>query len=291
MNRLAWCLLLVAPFATYAADELSNLSDEFNSADSLQQWKQFHATHGWPNKVRQVDVNDSVEGALHLQPLNSAWVRDLNAPFLYKEINGDFDVRARIRVRGNDAATPTDSWALGGLFARVPTPVRKDNWEPRRENWLFITTGAAQVPGEPVTETKSTVNSASSLKLRPFVSGWVELRLVRAGNAYIAMARADGEKQWQVRDRFYRINLPPQVQVGLVAYTTSKQEPRRPENPNIINNQVDADLPVDMLMDVDYVRFQRPRVGYGNDWYRGVTENRLADYDVSNEEVLRLLGE
>ena len=291
MRIFACILALLIPFTAVASDELAPLSDEFESGASLAQWKLFHETHGWPNKIKQIDVNESVAGALHLQPHNSAWVRDLNAPFLYREISGDFDVRARVRVRGNETATPMDTWALGGLFARVPTPVRQDNWEPRRENWLFITTGAAHVPGEPVTETKSTVNSSSSLKLRPFVSGWVELRLVRVGNSYIAMARADGDKQWQVRDRFYRINLPPQVQVGIVAYTTSKKEPRRPENPNIINNQVDADLPVDMLMDVDYVRFRRPRINYGNDWYRGVTENRLADYDVSNEEVLRLLGE
>ena len=35
------------------------------------------------------------------------------------------------------------------------------------------------VAAEPMTETKGTYNSYSSLKLRPFPSGWVELRLVR----------------------------------------------------------------------------------------------------------------
>jgi len=131
-------------------------------------------------------------GALHLEPYHAAWVRDLNAPFLFQTVEGDFDVRARVRVKGSAGGLPGGTWSLGGLMARVPNGLDAKSWEPRRENWHFITTGVALDRGAAVTETKGTYNSYSSLKLRPFQQGWVELRLVRVGMTLFALARPDG---------------------------------------------------------------------------------------------------
>lgn len=44
-----------------------------------------------------------------------------------------------------------------------------------------------------MTETRGTYNSCSSLKLRPFPTGGVELRLVRVGMVLIALARPESE--------------------------------------------------------------------------------------------------
>ncbi|HEY6544645.1 MAG TPA: hypothetical protein VIZ64_07090 [Dokdonella sp.] len=289
---LSTCLAALAATGMPAdAAGLADLGDEFNDAGSLASWSRFHEVYGWPDKARQLDVDTTTPGALYLEPYDSAWVRDLHAPYLYKTVAGDFDVRARVRVRGKQTPAPTDTWALGGLLARFPGMQTARTWEPRRENWMFITTGIGERPGEVMTETKSTVNSDSSLKLRPFASGWVELRLVRVGSAFIALARAEGDSAWRVRDRFHRMLAPPQLQVGLVAYTTSKANTQPgPEIADVINRQVPTHLPTDMILEVDWIRFAEPKVSYPKDWYTGVSANHLTDSSTSDAELLRLLG-
>ncbi|HEX8388124.1 MAG TPA: hypothetical protein VF636_03820 [Sphingomonas sp.] len=290
-RRLA---LLVLPFLAAAAepaDDLSALGDEFAGSELSPAWKRFDRTHGWPDKLKAVDVGRSVDGALHLEPYHSAWVRDLVAPFLYKEVTGDFDVRARVRVRGREGAVPGGTWSLGGLMARTPNANRADAWTPHRENWQFLTTGVGHVAGETMTETKATYNSSSHLKLRPFPSGWVELRLVRVGMSLFALARPEGGA-WRVRDRFYRMDGGRETQVGLIAYTTSPDVPRRPEDPALFNRERLTDPRVDMLMDVDWVRFARPRPKAAVDWYgQASAASPLADPNLPEAELLRALGD
>lgn len=282
-------LLLFAPAAL--ADDLAALGDEFDTSTSPASWTRFDREYGWPDKIRRLDVDASVPGALHLQPQHSAWVRDLNAPFLFRTVQGDFDVRARVRVRGLSGPVPGGTWSLGGLMARMPARTDAAHWEPRRENWMFVTTGVGHVPGLTMTETKSTVNSSSSLKLRPFASGWVELRLVRVGMAFVALARAEGERDWQVRDRFYRMDMGPAMQVGLIAYTTSPDVPDRREDPEAINRSVESGARVDMALDVDWIRFSRPAPRGEPDWYAQVSANPLADPNLAETATLRRLGD
>ena len=283
-------LSLIALAGAAPPDDLAPLSDEFDGAALSPDWTMFHAAYGWPDKIKALDVGKTVPGALHLEPYHSAWVRDLNAPFLFKTVEGDFDMRARVRVRGGNGAVPGGTWSLGGLMARVPNRSSAASWQPRAENWHFITTGVGFEAGKTMTETKGTYNSYSSLKLRPWDGGWVELRLVRTGMALFALARADGDRAWQVRDRFYRMENRPAMQVGLIAYTTSDDVAPGPENAEIINRGVDAKARVDMLLDVDWIRFSRPRTRTDPDWYRQVSANALADPNLTEAELLKLLG-
>lgn len=283
-------LSLLALTAAAPPDDLATLNDEFDGTALSADWTMFHTAYGWPDKIKALDVGKSVPGALHLEPYHSAWVRDLNAPFMFKTIEGDFDMRARVRVRGASGAVPGGTWSLGGLMARVPNRSSAASWQPRAENWHFITTGVGFEAGKTMTETKGTYNSYSSLKLRPWDSGWVELRLVRTGMALFALARADGESAWRVRDRFYRMENRPAMQVGLIAYTTSDDVPPAPENPEIINRAVEAKARVDMLLDVDWIRFARPKTRTDPDWYRQVSANALADPNLPETELLKLLG-
>lgn len=289
MRKMLLCLALLAGNA--AANDLAGLDDEFEARDDLGRWKVFHQEFGWPDKIRHWDVGRTTPGALNLQPHHSAWVRDLNAPFLYQTVQGDFDVRARVRVRGADSAIPGGTWSLGGLMARVPNEATAQTWQPRRENWHFLTTGVGHVRGEQMTETKGTYNSYSSLKLRPFDAGWVELRLVRVGMSLVAMVRGDGEDEWQVRDRWYRMENRPDMQVGLIAYTTSDDVRPGPENPVQINGSVEREARTDMMLEVDWIRFARPALRGENDWYRQVRANPIADPGVSDARVLELLGD
>jgi hypothetical protein len=290
MRALLAGLVLLAATPAFAQDDLAALSDEFDGS-ALTGWTRFDEAFGWPDKIKVLDVGASTPGALHVEPYHSAWVRDLVAPFLFREVRGDFDVRARVRVRGHEGDIPGGTWSLGGLMARTPSRVTAEAWAPRAENWTFITTGVGHVAGEPMTETKATFNSYSSLKLRPFPTGWVELRLVRVGMVMIALARPEGQTGWQVRDRFYRMENNPVMQVGLIAYTTSDAVPPGPENPNVINREVLRDAPVDMILEADWIRFTRPRPQVGPDWYGQVSANPLADPNLPEAEMLALLGD
>lgn len=270
--------------------DLSAMNDEFEGRELAAKWTRFDARYGWPSMLKQIDVGQSVAGALHLQPYDSAWVRDRIAPFLFQNVTGDFDVRARVRVRGLNGPVPGGTWSLGGLMARVPNGTSAAQWQPFRENWHFITTGVGLERGAPVTETKGTYNSYSSLKLRPFESGWVELRLVRVGMTLFALARNEGGP-WLLRDRFYRMEPSAAMQVGLIAYTGSDDVPPGPEDAALSNRQVDTAARVDMAMDVDWIRFARPKPEIEWDWRRQVTSHPLADPNLSEAFILAALGD
>ncbi|HEX5755068.1 MAG TPA: hypothetical protein VFY12_01780 [Arenimonas sp.] len=143
---------------------------------------------------------------------------------------------------------------------------------------MFITTGIADQPGEVVLETKYTLNSKSNLRLHPAKSGWIELRLVRAGFAFISLYRYRDDQPWQVLDRYYLQQMPPTLQVGFNGYTASTGGPE------------------DLRLQVDYIRLmpvRQPMItgDHYRDWYRNVTGNRLTDYATSNAEVLELIGD
>jgi len=305
-SALALTTIAAAQPSSPAAIAPEAISDEFNGTVLSPDWQIFHARFGWPNKLKALSVGNTTRGALHLEPYHSAWVRDLNAPFVFKTIQGDFDVRARVRMRGKDGSLPGGTWSLGGLMARVPNGLTAATWEPRRENWHFITTGVGHEPAKPMIETKSTYNSYSSLRLRPAPTGWLELRLVRVGMALFAFARAEGETRWQLSDRFYRMERSPYMQVGLITYTTSPDVPPSPENAEVENRAVNTVAKVDALFEVDWVRGRRPsfaklaywnvarddREGFMAQWYAQVSGgNPLADPNLPEADVLRLLGE
>ena len=297
MTKSAYCaasLLLLAGSAPAQVSpprtDLSALNDEFDGSSLEAKWSRYDRRYGWPDKLKRFDVGATTPGALHLEPFDSAWVRDRSAPFLFQMIEGDFDVRARVRVRGAETPTPGGTWSLGGLMARMPNGLTAQTWEPRRENWHFITTGVGLDRHQAVTETKGTYNSYSSLKLRPFASGWVELRLVRVGMTLFALARRDGETQWQLRDRFYRMEPSPYMQVGLIAYTGSDDVPPAPEDATKDNTTVNRDARVDMQMDVDWIRFARPKPQIDWAWQSQVRAHPLSDPNLAEAEILRALG-
>jgi hypothetical protein len=292
--RVAPIVAVVLSLSSPAAasdDDLAVLNDEFDGPALAADWRLFHESYGWPNKIRAMDVGRTEPGALHLAPHHSAWVRDLNAPFLFRSVEGDFDMRARVRVRGLNGAVPGGTWSLGGLMARVPNDVTAATWRPRAENWHFITTGVGHEAGRVMTETKGTYNSYSSLRLRPYQSGWVELRLVRVGMALFALARPDGGGPWQVRDRFYRMENSRVMQAGLIAYTHSPDIPQGPDDTERSNREVRRDAAVDMAMDVDWIRFSRPRPAAIDGWYPQVSgDNPLTDPNLTEAQILEALG-
>ncbi|HEY0654519.1 MAG TPA: DUF1349 domain-containing protein [Chryseosolibacter sp.] len=296
MKLITTLTLLALTFMAHGQNALP-INSEFNDSNELSHWKWLHETEGWPDKVRKKEVNN---GKLVLEMGTSGWFADKNAPFLYKEVSGDFDVRARIHATGVDGGISKTLWSLGGLMVRVPKRAGKDQWKPKEENWMFMTTGVAEEPGKQVIETKYTLNSKSNLKLRDAKAEWITLRITRVGNAFIMMYKYDRDKTWTVHDRFYLVDWPPVLQVGLNGYTNSNAVPGNIlwGDPFKFNNETFDHLgQPDFLLTVDYVHFGKPAVNYnaegnpGKQWLNNVYLNRLVDYSVTNAEILTLLGE
>lgn len=275
----------------------ASLDHDFNNEAELSNWKWLHQTEGWPNKTRSVEVKN---GHLVMEMGTSGWFADKNAPFLYKDVVGDFDIKARVKATGVKNSISETVWSLGGLMVRVPKRNGKDQWKPKEENWMFMTTGVAEEPGKQVIETKYTINSKSNLKLRDARAEWITLRITRVGNAFIMMYKYDRDKTWTVHDRFYLVDWPSTLQVGVNGYTNSNSVPGNIlwGDPLKFNSETFDHLgKPDFVLTVDFIHFAKPKVDYdaqgdpGKQWLNQVYANRLVDYSVSNEEVLKLLGE
>ena len=277
MKRLLSLLLLSLPLF---AQELAPLSDEFAAKESLAKWTRFDASEGWPDMLKRAEIAD---GKLVLEPWTSGWYAEFHAPFLFKEVTGSFVATARVRVRGKESEIPSEPWSLAGLMVREARPQSGKAWEPRGENWLFLTTGIAQETGKPVFETKTTVNSRSNLKLAPAKSGWVELRVVRVGPNFILLSKYDGEK-WQVRERFFRTDLPRTVQVGVNVYTGWNSALDFQNDPKKFNTTVLKDRKADAILEVDWIRFERPNVPAGTNLMA------LTDWSTPDAQLLALFG-
>jgi hypothetical protein len=80
------------------------------------------------------------------------------------------------------------------------------------------------------------------------------------------------------------------MQVGLIAYTTSDDVAPGPEDAAKENRTVLKDPKVDMQMDVDWVRFSRPKPRVDWDWQSQVREHPLADPNLAEAKLLEALG-
>jgi hypothetical protein len=262
-SLLLTMLLLLGPLAAAAQQpasaDLADLSDEFGDPASLARWRQYHEVEEWPNMLRRIDIGDTSPGHLYLEPATSGWYADWHAPFMFKEVAGDFDATVRLSASGLRGGLPSRTWSLTGLMVRAPRAITSRTWTPGGENWVFITTGIGAEAGQPAIETKTTVNSASRLRLAPACAGWIELRVVRVGAEFTLSSRC-GDGGWTVRERFSRPDLPGRVQVGLVAYTDWDHiEPRYGNDPHGFNTRGVPDGTPDLAVRVDWVRFSRPR--------------------------------
>jgi len=113
------------------------------------------------------------------------------------------------------------------------------------------------------------------------------------------MYRYEGEP-WTIVERFYRPLLSPQVQVGLNAYIGWNQLPMEAKKDAVTHNaNLLKDIPTDLLFQVDYVHFQKPILN--EEKLKSLTQktfqapyytpaNLLTDYNVSNAQVLEIVG-
>ena len=259
---------LSSPTPTAALPDISGLSDEFDSQDSLANWKDSAAVEGWPNLIDTIDVGQTEEGVLTIIPKTSGWWGDYRGILLYKEITGDFIATARVKaagkrdVAGKSGDVPTRTFSLVGLMARQNPGTTQNNWKTGKENWLFITTGyGSSNHPEPQIETKTTKDSTSQLMLEPSKTGWLELRLARISPYFILLYRFEGE-EWEISRVFRRPDLAENLQVGIGTYSdwqTIIGDPRYRDSALTFNHTVVEGEP-DLISQIDYIHFTRPEV-------------------------------
>lgn len=241
-----------------SGQDISDLNDEFNDPSTLNNWSRYSQTEGWPDRLLNIDINTTEPGALFLEPSSSGWFNDLDSPFIFKLVEGDFIVTTRIKATGNNSNTPERLYSLTGIFIREPRDITPETWVAGQENWMFISTGAGDVAGVPKFEVKNTVESDSELELFPADTGWVELRLERLNDIYTVEYKfPDSEwEQLRVYDETERPIMSDTLQVGIVAYTDWPSISQYVNDPFTFKNMVVNGNP-DLRSYVDYFRFSR----------------------------------
>ena len=233
------------------------LSDEFDNAANLSLWQRFNIVGGWPERFLQMDVNQTFAGSLYMKPMTCTWYGDFQAPYLYKRVGGDFVAVARIRTKGVLQDSSSRSYSLSGILARKPRPVTPLTWTAGGENWVFVSNGFGSNPPIPNFETKTTVNSQSTLVLHPADTGWVEIRMTRQG-ATFAMSRRYSGQNWVDLISYSRADMNiDTLEVGLECYTDWQTVSAYGGNPFSFDTlKVTGGVP-DLQVWVDYIHFTR----------------------------------
>ena len=183
------------------------LSDEFDDPSTLESWGYFEGDYG----RNRFMIERNRRGELDVMPSRSAWSDADRAFYLYKQVNGDFDVSMRLRVSGREGAKPSADWSLSGLLVRARP---EEDGDP--ENWVALRVGA--VDDAWTFERKTTLSSRSELVLDPAGSGWNDLRIIRRGERFTLLRRRPGGA-WQRHWTYERPDLPLTLQVGIDAFS------------------------------------------------------------------------
>jgi DNA-binding beta-propeller fold protein YncE len=275
------------------ADDLASLSDEFNDVTTMPNWLRLFQTEGWgTDQLETLDVDTTAAGHMRMMPHTSSWFNQLRGPLIYKELNGDFIVTARLRVssRNDPNALPGRLFSLAGLMVQAsrgvtsaapspytPAPVwppaaNGSDWSPNNDNYISLTYGSAGNPGSWQYLSQSTLNSSSQVYHASSGvpgSGEIELQIVRVGGTLVTLRRHPGG-EWIVENRYPNPDHPAPnfgetLRVGITAYTDwnnvepywngGNAETQFHYNYTLLD---DPGMQPDLIADVDYIRFNRP---------------------------------
>lgn len=267
-----------------APDDLNSLSDEFDSPNTLRSWRHVDQEEGWnANQLERLEIGKPQSGWMTMMPHTSTWYKDYRGVLVFKPVNGDFVVTTRLRVNSRKGEGPPHSqYSLAGIMIRTPRKITPQSWQPGGENYVFLSLGAADKPGQYQFEVKTTTNSDSQLILSPSDSGEAMIRVARIGASMILLKNTGGK--WIVHKRYHRPDFPQTVQAGLTVYTdwpSASQMPPEKHNGTVIRTGNP-----DLVAGFDYVRFRHPNVP------ANLAKKQLDDSgSVSDEELLRFLGD
>jgi hypothetical protein len=249
----AACSPTATPTSQTGAPDLKSLSDEFDKPESLSNWKQIWQTEGWTaNQLQKCSIEN---GNLVLMPYSSSWYQDYRGVLLYKEVTGDFIVTTKVTSTGRDGqSAPRSDYSLGGIMVRTPRQDNARSWRPGQENYIFLSIGTADRPGNFQFEVKTTENSVSTLEKTMAASGEALLQFVRVGRSVVLLKKQGGN--WTVHKRYDRGDMPASLQVGFTVYTDWNSVSQM--TPIQQNNTVIRGGRPDLISKFDYMRFARP---------------------------------
>jgi hypothetical protein len=300
MLRSAFCYTILSAFALSAVayDDLTMLSDEFDSAHTITNWQRIHQVEGWGNNALQVfDINTTQPGRMTMVPHTSSWYAEWRGELTYKTVTGDFVITTDVEPH-NRAGTgaPGSLYSLAGIMVRTPrTMTNPSQWTPGGQNYVFLSTGAANNPGTFQYEVKTTLNSQSTLYISNGAPARSSIQVARIG-PHLILSRREPGGAWQVHQRYFRPDMPATLQAGLTVYTdwpTCEAVGFQYQNQFVLTNGLRLPNGVvlnscspDLLATFDYVRYARP-----------VVPSNLAGANLSNvgvvsdAQLLTFLGE
>ncbi len=199
----------------------SCLGDEFDSAGSLSAWSRIHLTEQWnADQLQGYDVNLTEPGRMFMMPYTCTWYRDYRGPMSYKLVSGDFAITTDVRVTARDGSgAPESLFSLAGIMIRTPRNITPATWTPGGENYVFLSLGyGIDSTVHYQYEVKTTLAGDSVLQLSNAAGPSAVLQIARLGPYVIALLHEPGQP-WRVHRRYYRPDMPAQLQAGLVTYT------------------------------------------------------------------------
>lgn len=234
---------------------IHNFSDEFDKADSLKDWRRVYQTEqSNADQLQKIKIDN---GVLNLIPYTSSWYNDYRGVLVYKPIKGDFIVSTKVRATSlKGSGAPNKLYSLAGIMVRTAKDITPKTWRSGQENYIFLSIGAANKPGEKQFEVKTTINSNSNLEISPASSSEAEIKVLRVGASFILLKREAGS--WSVHKRYYRPDMPETLQVGMTVYTDWSNVEKI--NPKKHNQVVIRDGAPDLNAEFDYFRFKRPDI-------------------------------
>lgn len=222
------------------ADPLAVNDDEFSGTDLDPAWLRYE-----PGLAA---MQDAVSGGELNYTCNfggvgfSFWYMANEGILLYKEITGDFDVVAGVRVRNSaDDGLPT----VGDANYRVAGIAAHDPDRSTELNYVHVGLGCMNTADIEV-EHKNTTASFSDFTATPTSgsnTGVGELRIRRVGQVFTLFYRHTSGDSWTQVGEYDRTAtpMPSLLQVGFMAYS----------NDNILDN-------ADIRLFVDYIHFTTP---------------------------------
>lgn len=295
-----------------AADDLTDLSDDFENADTLPNWQRIFQTEGWGgDQLETWDIDDTQPGKMVLAPHTTVWFDDYRGPLVYKEITGDFVVTTQVQIGDRDDIGDSDlddipngsEFSLAGLMIRTPRNIvnpeldwsegsQEDDGTNNGENYVFLSLGWGNSGDEFELETKTTRNSDSELFLQDMGNNSViNLQIARIGDTVYTLYQIPGE-EWVLNSRVPRPDLPETLQVGMVAYTdwekANDYDPFYQNNNTLQPGGFDPTPYVpfqpDLVAGFEYIQFDRPEIPeYLQDTTLGI--------HATNLQLLSFLGE
>jgi hypothetical protein len=150
-----------------------------------------------------IDVNITNSGRLtiDLNAVNSQYANAIfTAPFVYKNITGDFDVETLV-ISNADAISER-----AGLIVYDPAA-------SAGEDWISVHSAFSGIGVK--LQSMNTVNSSTAF-LEISVSN-LYLRIVRSGSSFSTYSKATAGAEWLLRATYTRADFGSSVQVGLIA--------------------------------------------------------------------------